>query len=119
LRRRGELVERSFAHCYETGAMRRCHLRGHENILKRQLIHVGAFNLRLILRTLLGAGTPRESRNLRSVLVLLVLLVLFLFLRGNTPHPSCRSHRTSFRPIKLVRSRCRSPRIFAACTTGC
>src|SRR6266700_3698528 len=60
LRRRGELVERSFAHCYETGGMRRTHLRGHENILKRQLIHVGAFNLSLILRKLLGAGTPRE-----------------------------------------------------------
>ena len=41
LRRRGELVERSFAHCYETGGMRRCHLRGRENILKRQLVHVG------------------------------------------------------------------------------
>jgi transposase len=49
LRRRGELVERSFAHCYETGGMRRTHLRGHENILKRRLIHVGAFNLSLIL----------------------------------------------------------------------
>ena len=45
LRRRGELVERSFAHCYETGGMRRCHLRGRDNILKRQLVHVGAFNL--------------------------------------------------------------------------
>ncbi len=55
LRRRGELIERSFAHCYETGGMRRCHLRGRENILKRQLVHVGAFNLSLILRKLLGA----------------------------------------------------------------
>ena len=63
LRRRGELVERSFAHCYETGGMRRCHLRGRQNILKRQLIHVGAFNLSLILRQLLGAGTPRELKN--------------------------------------------------------
>ena len=63
LRRRGELIERSFAHCYETGGMRRCHLRGRENILKRQLIHVGAFNLSLILRKLLGAGTPRELKN--------------------------------------------------------
>jgi transposase len=60
LRRRGELVERSFAHCYETGGMRRCHLRGRDNILKRQLVHVGAFNLSLILRQLLGAGTLRE-----------------------------------------------------------
>src|SRR5215831_12057357 len=63
LRRRGELIERSFAHCYETGGMRRCHLRGRQNILKRQLIHVGAFNLSLILRKLLGAGTPRELKN--------------------------------------------------------
>jgi Transposase DDE domain. len=116
LRRRGEFVERSFAHCYETGAMRRCHLRGHENILKRQLIHVGAFNLSLILRKVLGAGTPREWKNLRSAPV---LLVLFVFLRGNTPKPSGRSRRTSFRPINLVRPRCRSPRIFGACTTGC
>jgi hypothetical protein len=39
------------------------HLREHENILKRQLIHVGAFNLSLILRALLGAGKPREWKN--------------------------------------------------------
>ena len=63
LRKRGELIERSFAHCYDTGAMRRTHLRGHQNILKRLLIHVGAFNLSLIFRSLLGAGTPRELRN--------------------------------------------------------
>ena len=56
LRRRGELVERSFAHCYDTGGMRRTHLRGHENILKRQLVHVGAFNLSLILRQFAGSG---------------------------------------------------------------
>ena len=33
LRRRGELVERSFAHCCDTGGMRRTHLRKHDNIL--------------------------------------------------------------------------------------
>ena len=59
LRLRGERVERSFAHCYETGGMRRLHLRGRENILKRLLVHVGAFNLSLALRKRLGAGTPR------------------------------------------------------------
>jgi transposase len=63
LNKRGELVERSFAHCYDTGALRRVFLRGRENVLKRQLIHVGAFNLSLIFRQLLGAGTPRELRN--------------------------------------------------------
>ena len=59
LRKRGELLERPFAHCYDTGGMRRTHLRGHENILKRLLIHVGACNLGLLMRTLIGSGTPR------------------------------------------------------------
>jgi transposase len=45
MRRRGELIERSFAHVSDTGGMRRTHLRGHPNILKRLLIHAGAFNL--------------------------------------------------------------------------
>jgi transposase len=46
LRRRGELLERSFAHSYETGGMRRVYLRGRNNVLKRVLIHVGALNRR-------------------------------------------------------------------------
>ena len=69
LKRRGELVERSFAHCYETGGMRRTHLRGRENIFKRQLIHVCAFNLSLIFRLRLGAGTPRELRTRQATLI--------------------------------------------------
>jgi hypothetical protein len=56
---RSELTERTFAHMYETGAMRRVHLHGRKNILKRLLIHGAAFNLSLILRKVLGAGTPR------------------------------------------------------------
>jgi hypothetical protein len=44
---------------YETGAMRRVHLQGRKNILKRLLIHGAAFNLSLILRKALGVGTPR------------------------------------------------------------
>lgn len=76
LRKRGELIERSFAHCYDTGGMRRTHLRGQQNILKRLLIHVGAFNLSLIFRTWWGAGTPRELRNRQSWFVF-VLSLLF------------------------------------------
>lgn len=56
---RSERVERAFAHVYETGGMRRTHLRGHANILKRLLIHVAGFNLSLVLRKLYGVGTPR------------------------------------------------------------
>jgi len=59
MRRRGELLERAFAHCLETGAMRRVYLRGRANILKRYLIHVAAFNLSLVMRQILGVGTPR------------------------------------------------------------
>lgn len=59
MRRRGELVERTFAHAYETGGMRRTHLRGNENILKRLVVHVGGFNLGLVMRSLFGCGTPR------------------------------------------------------------
>jgi transposase len=59
LRLRGERLERPFAHLYETGGMRRVHLRGHTNILKRLLIHTGGFNLGLLMRKLIGVGTPR------------------------------------------------------------
>jgi transposase len=59
MRQRGELLERPFAHMYETGGMRRVHLRGHENILKRVLLHAGALNLGLLMRTLFGVGTAR------------------------------------------------------------
>jgi transposase len=63
---RSELTERTFAHMYETGAMRRVHLQGRKNILKRLLIHGAAFNLSLILRKVLGAGTPRGFRDLHG-----------------------------------------------------
>ncbi len=59
MRRRGELVERSFAHCYETGGMRRLHLRGRENIGKRLLIHAAGFNLSLLMRHRFKVGKPR------------------------------------------------------------
>jgi Transposase DDE domain len=120
LRRRGELVERSFAHCYETGGMRRCHLRGRDNILKRQLVHVGAFNLSLVLGQLLGAGTPRELRNRLSRLVLLV----YLLFRGRIHQNRLRKTRAAASVLKcfagsritLRRQPCRKP---ATCATGC
>ena len=66
MKKRGELIERSFAHCYETGGMRRTYLRGHENILKRLLIHVAGFNLSLIMRKLMGLGTARGFQGLAA-----------------------------------------------------
>jgi transposase len=65
MRRRGEYVERSFAHMYDTGGLRRTHLRGHHNILKRLLVHAGAFNLGLLMRKTFGRGTPRGLQGCR------------------------------------------------------
>src|SRR5690349_14400640 len=59
-RLRAELVERSFALTLDRGGMRRAWLRGRENLKKRYLVHVAGYNLGLILRLLVGAGTPRE-----------------------------------------------------------
>ena len=69
MRQRGERVERAFAHVYDTGGMRRTHLRGHTNILKRLLIHVSGFNLGLILRHAIGVGTPRGLQGRRSAVL--------------------------------------------------
>jgi transposase len=63
LRQRGEKVERTFAHLYETGAMRRTHLRQHDNTLKRLLIHAGGYNLSLLLRQQTGIGKPRTLQD--------------------------------------------------------
>jgi transposase len=75
MRKRGELIERSFAHLYDTGGMRRVHLRGKDNIAKRALIHAAAFNLSLILRQVIGVGTARRAADLAAE-VCFVLLCL-------------------------------------------
>ena len=72
MRQRGERIERSFAHLYDTGGMRRTYLRSHTNILKRLLIHAGGFNLGLVMRHLIGSGTPRGLKD-RFVTVIAML----------------------------------------------
>ena len=78
MRQRGERIERSFAHVYDTGGMRRTHLRGHANILKRLLIHAGGFNLGLVMRHLIGVGTPR---GLQGRLAAAMAIVIALWTR--------------------------------------
>ena len=73
LRSRGEKLERTFAHCYETGGMRRVHLRGRENVAKRAVIHGAAFNLGLLMRAFYGLGKPRScSAALRARILAVV-----------------------------------------------
>ena len=76
MRQRGERIERSFAHLYDTGGMRRTHLRGHSNILKRLLIHAGGFNLGLVMRHLIGFGTPRGLQDRTAILLAALLAFL-------------------------------------------
>ncbi len=59
-RRRGEVVERTFAHMYETGGLRRVWVRGHDNVRKRVLLQAAACNIGLLLRSQNGVGTPRS-----------------------------------------------------------
>jgi transposase len=70
---RAEWCERSFALLLDRGGMRRAWLRGRENLRKRYLVHVAGYNLGLIMRLLVGAGTPREfvARASAHLLVLL------------------------------------------------
>ena len=79
---RGELCERSFAHCYETGAMRRMYVRGQDNVFKRVLVQAAAFNIGLLLRTLSGWGKPRQPRGRLSPLQVLLFAVFVVYDAG-------------------------------------
>ncbi len=120
MRQRGERIERSFAHLYDTGGMRRTHLRGHTNILKRLLIHAGGFNLGLVMRHLIGIGPPRGLQG-RVAAVLATLGGLMGVVRRRLTTIS-----SSHRLIPAVRGRLASLATFAVnssaaitCTTGC
>jgi transposase len=75
-RRRSERLERPNAHLYETGGMRRTHLRGHANILKRLFVHIGGFNLGLLMRTLIGVGTPRGLQGRLAAMTAAVIALI-------------------------------------------
>jgi hypothetical protein len=116
MRRRGELIERSFAHLYDTGGMRRVHLRGKNNIAKRALIHAAAFNLSLILRQILQVGTARQAADLFATF-------WFAFLSAT------QAAETALQPLgppmPLDRAFCKknryrwSPRQIETLSTGC
>jgi transposase len=119
MRQRGERIERSFAHLYDTGGMRRTHLRGHDNILKRLLIHAGGFNLGLLIRSILGVGTPRGLQGRLAAVLALVSTVIAV----------ARHRFTAIRPvwrvIAAMRGRVTAPTTLvlnssaaATCTTG-
>jgi transposase len=85
LRRRGEFLERPFAHQYETGALRRVHVRGRGNVAKRVLLQAAAFNLALILRSITKAGTPKGLADLKIKLFCALCRVLATLPTLSTP----------------------------------
>ena len=99
LRRRGERLERPAAHLYDTGGLRRVHLRGRTNILKRLLVHAGACNLGLLMRTCFGVGTPRTLQGRAVAVIVALITVVTVLQRRLTLATSCQR--------------------IATCTTGC
>ena len=96
---RAEIVERCFAHNLDRGGMRRTWLRGRENVHKRYLLHVAGHNLSLLMRQLIGAGTPREAvaGGYGGIFVLLTPTGAMLVARGVS-----QSGRTAFAAAFLI-----------------
>jgi hypothetical protein len=80
------MLERPFAHLYETGRMRRLHVRGKGNVQKKLLLQAAACNLALILRRMLGAGTPRALENRRADLFFVLLWITAGKIPPKQPH---------------------------------
>ena len=120
LRQRGECLERPFAHGYETGGLRRVYLRGRVNILKRVLIHFAALNLGLLMRVLVGVGTPRSLQGrlwaLFSRLLILWRRLTNLYLSRWCASTTRQAILILTRLSYVANSRCLSETIF---TTGC
>jgi transposase len=99
MRRRGELIERTFAHAYETGAMRRLHLRKRDNIAKRVLIHVAGFNLGLLMRVKYGLLKPRRLSD-AAVFALMTIWIMLTSAMGRLAR-AARSNRALFVQTQL------------------
>lgn len=95
MRKRGEMVERSFARVLDRGGVRRAWLRGRENLHKRSLIHVAGFDPSILMSALFRFSTPREADNAAQVVLLVVQtdsMLLFAFVaQAGTKLARCSS----------------------------
>ena len=119
MRARGERVERSFAHVYDTGGMRRTHLRGHTNILKRLLIHAGGFNLGLLMRQMIGLGTPRGLQGRRPAVIATLLVLLGSARRCFVAIRASVRRRRGWYPSATTIFAFVNSSAATTCTTGC
>ena len=112
---RSELTERSFAHMYETGGMRRTHLQKRNNILKRLLFHAVGFNLALLVRERHGIGKPRTLQGISDAILLVQVSITALFAVWieSVANNQSASESLSFSEASSVND------AFRASTTGC
>ena len=113
---RAEIVERCFAHNLDRGGMRRTWLRGRENVHKRYLLHVAGHNLSLLMRQLIGAGTPREAvaGGYGGIFVLLTPTGAMLVARGVS-----QSGQTAFAAAFLIWGESRKKPLNQRAVKGC
>jgi transposase len=107
LRQRGERSERPFAHQFETGAGRRLHVRGRENVHKKLLLQAAACNLALLLRSMLGAGTPKGLQDRMAALIFAILRALLAY----PTHQRLAGDVSDKRTLTLLRLRNSTPQI--------
>ena len=120
LKLRAERVERSFEHTLDRGGLRRTHLRGRANVQKRYLVHVAGFNLGLMMRLLLGAGTPKELAARRGLVFWLIdpaaSFVLLVILPSHGPfEPTSERPGPMDRDADITTPEPQTPRSSTAC----
>ena len=91
-RRRGEKIERNFAHQFDTGGMDRLYVRGIGNVHKKLLIQAAACNLSLLMRSMFGAGKPRAAHDL-AVEAVFAILAFWNAIEGVSQPRSAHSDR--------------------------
>ena len=116
-RKRGELIERTFAHACETGGLRRVRLRGRENVKKRYLAHVAGLNWAIVLRKALGAGTPRGAADVFILAIWTAITMMLVRLLDQVTRGRRRLSAAGLKCIGLFGMEAACPMAFSS--TGC
>jgi hypothetical protein len=76
--------------------------RGHTNIRKRLLIHTGGFNLGLLMRQLIGVGTPRGLQGRFAAVLAALLTLIQTFWKAITRHQSAERLFSRLEPLSIA-----------------
>ena len=108
--RRGERLERNFAHQFDTGGMARLYVRGRNNVHKKLLLQAASCNLALLMRELYGAGKPKAAHDRRGELICAILWLHSVLNAMRRLEQTCFSDPDSSRnpPHRSLRISCSS-----------